>query len=76
MKPLTNDEYQFITSNFASQLELIKHGIVGNGVQSLIPIYERITETKMNINCTDCYKGMMLVIKTAVNNYIPQTNEQ
>lgn len=50
-------------------MELAKHEIVANGIDPLIPIYEAITETKLEENCSDCRKDMMITLAIAKKNY-------
>lgn len=69
MKPLEADEYLLLKTKFKEQLELIEHKILGRGLMPLVAIYERITETKLNKNCSDCWLDMMTCISIAYKNY-------
>jgi hypothetical protein len=69
MRTLTESEYINLKTNFADQLELIKHNIVGRGVQVLIPLYEDLIGSKMNKNCDDCILDMMIILSLNYSNY-------
>jgi hypothetical protein len=76
MRKLTENEYNDLKTNWSEQLELVKHKIVGRGVQKLIPLYESLTGTKLNINCDSCKFDMMVVISIAYKNYTPANIEK
>lgn len=69
MNTLTSDEYQLLKESYSEQLELIKQLHVGRGVETIIPIAERLTGEPIKRNCDECIKEAMMVIAIAFKNY-------
>lgn len=75
MRPLDEAEYRMLTTTFKDVIVLAEHKIVGRGYQILIPIYERITETRLNPKCESCQLDMCIVLSIAVKNYEQDNKE-
>jgi hypothetical protein len=69
MKPLTEQQYQFIKDNYADALILAKQGMLANGIDELIPLYEDLTSEPFNYNCNDCKLDMMIILCISVSAY-------
>lgn len=75
MKPLDEAEYRMLTTTFKDVIVLAEHKIVGRGYQILIPIFERITDTRFNPKCEDCPLDLCIALSIAVKNYEQDNKE-
>ena len=75
MRALTEMEYKNLIENYSDALTLAKQTMLANGIDDLIPLYEDLTMTKINPNCTDCRLDMMIILYLAVDTYEKQLVE-
>jgi len=69
MNPLNEEQYNLLTEKYSDALTLAKQGMLANGVDALIPMFEELTGEKMKLNCPDCKKDMMILFYISIKAY-------
>ncbi len=69
MNPLNDEQYKLLNEKYSDAITLAKNGMLANGIDTLIPLYEELTGQKMNTNCKDCKMDMMILFIISMKAY-------
>jgi hypothetical protein len=69
MSPLNEEQYNLLNEKYSVAIELAKQGMLANGIDALIPMYEELTGQKMRTNCSDCKMDMMILFVISMKAY-------
>ena len=69
MNPLNEEQYKLLTEKYSDAMTLAKQGMLANGIDALIPMYEELTGQKMKLNCPDCKMDMMILFYISIKAY-------
>lgn len=69
MNPLNEAQYNLLNEKYSDAITLAKNGMLANGIDALIPLYEELTGQKMKTNCSDCKMDMMILFVISMKAY-------
>ena len=69
MNPLSEEQYNLLNEKYSDAITLAKQGMLANGIDALIPMFEELTGQKMKLNCPDCKKDMMILFIISMKAY-------